>query len=52
MLPAIAPSQAAGRLDFSDESPNKTPAKCAETNPGLPNLHRFLIEFPINMAAG
>jgi hypothetical protein len=27
-------------------------AKCAETNAGLPNLHRFVIEFCVNMVAG
>jgi hypothetical protein len=27
-------------------------AKCAETNAGMPNLHRFVIEFCMNMVAG
>jgi hypothetical protein len=27
-------------------------AKCAESNAGLPNLHRFVFEFCMNMVAG
>jgi hypothetical protein len=41
-----------GRLRQSDFSGLMASAKCAESNAGLPDLHRFVFEFCMNMVAG